>query len=123
MSDFVGYARTNLFEVADLAHFQKELAEGPWGVSILLHDTLAGFIWTGTATPFAGIDMKEFAKFLSGHIKEAVFIIVGGSTRGSEPILECTVIEPSGKISRNTLADIVKGRQINLSDAPVIWKT
>jgi len=122
MSDFVGYARTNLFEVADLNKFREELAAKPWEVSLLSHETLAGFIWTGTGMPFEGVDLKELAKFLAGHIKEAVFIIVGGASRGTAPVLECTVIEPNGKMNRSTLADIIKGRSVDLSDAPVIWK-
>lgn len=122
MSDFVGYARTNLFAVHDLSKFIEELATKPWEVSLLQHDTLAGFIWTGTGLPFEGIDLKELAKFLSSHVQEAVFIIVGGALRGTTPLLECTVIEPNGKIGRNTLADITKGRAVDLSDAPVVWK-
>jgi len=121
MSDFAGYARTNLFKVKDLNAFREALGSPDLPLSLLQHEELAGFMWTGEGEPFDKVSIKALSKMLKDHILEPVFIIVGGSLRGRTPLLECTVIDPSGKVSRNTLDDIIKDRVINLDDAPVVW--
>lgn len=122
MSDFIGYARTNLFKVRDLDAYRVALDKLKLPISHLLHETLAGFIWSGNDEPFAeGFNMKKLASTLAEHIEEPVFIVVAGGTRGSEPVMACTTIEPSGKINRHDLAQIVNGRDVDFSDAPVLW--
>lgn len=122
MSDFAGYARTNLFKVKDLESFRVELAGLDFPVSQLHHESLAGFLWSGDGDPFSGdFDMARLSKFLKKHIEEPVFIVVAGALRGSSPVLDCTVVDTSGKTSKSDLAKIVNGREVDFSDAPVIW--
>ena len=122
MSDFIGYARTNLFKVKDFDAYRSAVDKLKLPVSHLLHETLAGFIWSGNEEPFAeGFNMKKLASVLSEHIEESVFIVVAGATRGSEPVMTCITIEPSGRVYRNDLAQIINGRAVDFSDAPVLW--
>lgn len=122
MNDFAGYARTNLFKVKDLDSFQKALAELAWPISQLQHESLGGFIWTGAGKPFAeNCDLRQLADLLSEHVQEAVFIVVAGAMRGEAPVVECTVIEPSGKIQKNNLSQIINNRTVDFSEAPVLW--
>jgi hypothetical protein len=122
MSDFAGYARTNLFKVKDFDAYRVALDKLKLPVSHLLHETHAGFIWSGNEEPFAeGFSMEKLASVLSEHIEEPVFIAVAGATRGSEPVMTCTTTEPSGKVQRHDLAQILNGRDVDFSDAPVLW--
>ncbi|NBR24125.1 MAG: hypothetical protein EBU08_10215 [Micrococcales bacterium] len=122
MLDFAGYARSNLFKVKDLDKFRTELDAKKAPISLLYHESLAGFIWTGSEKPFASVNLKDFAKFLAEHSLETVYIITAGSLRGQEPIFECVAVSVDGKVTRNSLKDLIKGNSVNLEDAPVIFK-
>jgi hypothetical protein len=123
LSDFAGYARTNLFAVKDVEAFWADIVALNLPVSRLDGSDLVGVIWTGSGTPFTEDALKQLSQVLKAHASEPVFVIVAGSVRGEMPLLECTVIDPmANKITRNTLQDITKGREVNLSPASVIWK-
>jgi len=123
LSDFIGYARTNLFEVKDLDSFWSSIdSVGLPLAPLQVSGNKTGFIWTGTERPFSDSDLKKLLPLLSDHIQEPLFIIVGGGIKGDVPLLECTLVDPSGKVKRNTLSDLTKGHSPDLSDAPVIWR-
>jgi len=123
LSDFIGYARTNLFEVKDLDSFWSAIDSVGLPIAPLqVSGNKTGFIWTGTERPFYDSDLKKLLPLLSDHLQEPLFIIVGGGIKGDVPLLECTLVDPSGKVKRNTLSDLTKGHNPDLSDAPVVWR-
>lgn len=122
MSDFIGYARTNLFKVESLDAFRADLDGLSLPLSHLQAEELAGFIWTGEGQPFSEQALKSLVPVLQAHALEPVFVIVSGGVKGEVPLMECTVVDPkSKKVTRNTLQDLFKGREVNLSPAPVLW--
>ena len=122
-SDFSGYARTNLFQVKDMADFRASLDSLQLPISHLDHSSLAGFIWTGDGIPFEGVDLSKMAARIIPHILEPVYITVAGAGRGEAPIMGCTKITLAGDIEGFGIAQFIGDEEVNFNDAPVLWST
>lgn len=122
MSDFAGYARTNLFKVRDVDACWADLSALGLPLSRLQSSESFGLLWAGSEGPFSQEALKHLIPVILTHADEPVFFIVAGAVRGDIPLLECTVVDPkSKKIKRNTLGDLTKGYELDLSDAPIMW--
>jgi len=123
LSDFSGYARTNLFKTRDVDEFWDDVLGLSLPISRLQDKDLVGLIWTGQGQPFSEEALKQLVPVVLTHAEEPVFFIIAGAIRGESPLLECTVVDPkSKKVTRNTLQDLTKGKEVNLSPAAVIWE-